>query len=283
MKMELLLFSVAVLYASVHADCLSLPTPTKPPQSDLGGELPLTQDKDVPPMPGITAPPSVPELQVYTAHPDDEGAPEETPSGCELPDRSRDDELHRPVSVAQSIYGPKLFIGETATCQSGATFAVRGGYGACCHPTAADCQFPTGCAGQNVVGPNGMNGACSAGWTCQDAVVLQSRGSPDRNTYIMCKSGAYSQLETWYRNRFAFPQTTTAVVVVDPTSVIVHSVTSTRKRTTTTNGQSVATDEALPPPDPLRDPFKNSASRQGGQLGLQGLIAIVANILYVWA
>ncbi|KAK7943093.1 uncharacterized protein PG986_012206 [Apiospora aurea] len=278
--MKLLLFSVAVLYASVHADSLSLPTPTEPPQSNLGGELPLTQEKDVSPMPGITAPPSVPRLQAYTAHPDDE----------ELR-RKRQVDVSYLTQVGMTSYigqfpwpnpstGPTW---ETATCQSGATFAVRGGYGACCHPTAADCQFPTGCAGQNVVGPNGMNGACSAGWTCQDAVVLQSRGSSDRNTYIMCKSGAYSQLETWYRNRFAFPQTTTAVVVVDPTSVIVYSVTSTRKRTTTTNGQSVATDEALPPPDPLRDPFRDSAPRQGGQLGLQGLVAIVANILYVWA
>ncbi|KAK8130856.1 hypothetical protein PG984_007294 [Apiospora sp. TS-2023a] len=80
----------------------------------------------------------------------------------------------------------------------------------------------------------------------------------------------------------AVPHTTTAVVVVDPTSVIVHSVTSTRKRTTTTNDDSVPTDGALPPAGPLQDPFKDSAPEPMGSLGFQGLIAIVANILYVW-
>ncbi|KAK7992094.1 hypothetical protein PG996_012892 [Apiospora saccharicola] len=38
---------------------------------------------------------------------------------------------------------------ETATCQHGATFAVRGGYGACCNLTAGDCQLATACAGNN--------------------------------------------------------------------------------------------------------------------------------------
>ncbi|KAK8045021.1 hypothetical protein PG993_005045 [Apiospora rasikravindrae] len=278
--MKTLSFSFAVLCVSAQADIFGLPTPTEPPPSIISGELPPTQDKDVPPVPSITAPPSVPELQAYTTDPDEE----------ELR-RKRQVDVSYLTQVGMTSYigqfpWPNPSMGpnwETATCQNGATFAVRGGYGACCHPTAADCQFPTGCAGQNVVGPSGMNGACSAGWTCQDAVVLQSRGSPDRNTYIMCKSGAYSQLETWYRNRFAFPQTTTAVVVVDPTSVIVHSVTSTRKRTTTTNGQSVSTDDALPPPDPLRDPFKDSAPRQWPNMGFQGIIAIVASFLYVWA
>ncbi|KAK7976553.1 L-serine ammonia-lyase [Apiospora arundinis] len=271
---------IAILCTAAQAEPLNFPTPTEPPQSELSGE-PLAQNNDgVLPMPSITAPPSVPELQSHATRPDEE----------ELRKRQADVSYLTQIGMTSYIgqfpwpnpsTGPSW---ETATCQSGATFAVRGGYGACCHPTAADCQFPTGCAGPNVVGPNGQNGACPAGWTCQDAVVLQSKGSPDVNTYLMCKSGAYSSRVTWYRNRFAFPPTSTAVVVVDQTSVVVHSVTSTRKRTTTTNDQSVATDAAPPPPPgPLRDPFKDSTPRAVKHMGLQGLIAVAANILYAWA
>ncbi|KAK8069431.1 hypothetical protein PG994_006047 [Apiospora phragmitis] len=280
MNMRQLSFFIAVLCSSAEADFLNLPTPTAPPHSEWSGELPPTQDKDVPPVPSITAPPSVPDLQDYTAQPD----------GVELRRKRQADVSYLPQVGMTSYIGqfpwPNSSTGpnwETATCQSGTTFAVRGGYGACCHPIAANCQFATGCSGQNVVGPGAMNGACPAGLTCQDATVFQSRGSPDRNTYLMCKSGAYSGPVTWYRNQFAFPHTSTAVVVVDPTSFIVHSVTLTRKRTTSTNDQSVATENALPTPGPLRDPFKDSAPRQGRHLGFQGLVAIVANILYVWA
>ncbi|KAK7931790.1 hypothetical protein PG985_002502 [Apiospora marii] len=255
--MRYIIFSLAILCAAAQAEILSFPTSTEAPHSERSNGI-SEQGKGDSPVPSITAPPSVPVPQSHAPN-----------TNVELRRKRQAD-----VSYLTQV-GWTSFIGKfpwpdpsTGPSLAGTLFLLQP---KCPHREFAPYtdEIPV------LLSP--------AGWSCQDAVVLESRGSPNGNIYIMCKSGISSQLETWYRNTFAFPHTTTAVVIVDPTSVIIHSVTSTRKRTTTTNDDSAATDGPLPPAGPLQDPFKDSAPGLVRRFGLQGLVAIVANILYVWA